>query len=340
MQSLQLLQGPNHRLQLNASYFSLNDILAVLNIPSVITYEQVGHVLLLQNLSEDHDAQLQTIGDVCLHAFPKISTVALLQANGQLKIIAGLNDLQVTVVEHGVSLSFDLKTCCNDWNVRLAGERSNLLQEFVHHQNTTIAHVSCGVGMQPLLFATQLPNVTRIYANDVNPRAIQALEQASKKHHVDKRIISSCSDPYDFLMEMGLEWDMPLPHHVILMDTHKNNNNEAVSWLNALRWWRIPKRRAKRADSTNMVVVVPTLHVYVSMPFGSGTTREIMESASIDLVAHNLLPEGPTVTSNRTAHLNELECDVKARRVKNVGMVCVSFKATAQLLRHMQGDYI
>jgi hypothetical protein len=61
-------------------------------------------------------------------------------------------------------------------------------------------------------------------------------------------------------------------------------------------------------------------------------------------VAHNLLPEGSEPMPNRKQHIDELKCQVRAREIRDVApgkvVACVSFKATAQLLRHMQGDYV
>lgn len=173
------------------------------------------------------------------------------------------------------------------------------------------------------LAATKRFNTT-VYANDVNPHAIAALQQAAKRYHVEKRIHASCGDAYEYLVDMGLEWNV-LPHHVIM-----NYPLEATSFLTALRWWRVP--RTTKA-------VIPTLHVYTFVVH----SNHALQSA-IDLVAHNLLPEGTEPTPNRTFHLNELKCKVRAREVRDVSpgkmVVCVSFKATAQLLRHMQGDYV
>jgi len=325
LKSLEITNGPLHSLQLDASYFSIQDILQILSIPPVTAYEQVGHVVHL-NLREEHQSHRQVIGEVCLTILPNMETVVqkVGQVHGShrtydMEVLAGTNNTDVTVVESGVSVSFNLEECY--WNSRLAGERQYLLQhEF--KDNQTIVDAFSGVGMMCLLTAIKLSN-TQVYANDINPCAIEALQQAAKRSHVSKSIHTSCGDAYEFLVDMGLEWET-LPHHVVM-----NYPLEAASFLNALRWWRVPKKRD---------AVIPTMHVYT---FARGANP--MQSA-IDLVAHNLLPEGNEPTPNRTDYLNKLGCNVKAREIRDVApgklVVCVSFKATAQLLRHMQGDFV
>ena len=123
---------------------------------------------------------------------------------------------------------------------------------------------------------------------------------------------------------MGLEWER-LPNHVVM-----NDPLEAPSYLNALRWWRVPKK-----DGFSQRI--PTLHVYTMVP--ATTPRSAFLQSAIDLVAHNLLPEGNEPTPNRTDHLNRLKCHVRARQVSDK-VACVSFQATAQLLRHVQGDFV
>ena len=347
VESLDISHGPTHTVQLDVSYFSVTEILQVLNIPPITAYEQVGHVVHL-NLRNQHQPFRTLIGHVFLSTLPNVHTVV--QKIGEVRgshriydmeLLAGTNDTNVTVVENGVSLSFNLRNVY--WNSRLAGERQYLLQhEF--QDNQTIVDVFSGVGMLCLLVATKRPNC-QVYANDVNPHAIRALQRAAaaataagkqrrRLQHDDmsQQIHTSCGDAYEFLVDMGLEWDT-LPHHVIM-----NYPNDAVSFLSALRWWRVPKKKNS---------ILPTMHVYTFVHRCDGTAAaaaaDSMQSA-IDLVAHNLLPEGNEPTPNRTLYLNKLGCDVRAREIRDVApgkvVVCVTFKATAQLLRHMQGDYV
>jgi tRNA (guanine37-N1)-methyltransferase len=313
-----IAHGPTHSLQLDASYFSISNILHILNIPPVQVYEQVGHVVIL-DLLDHHQDYRYMIADVFLNILPNVKTVVQTTSDNnstmnKLNLLAGTNNTQVTVVESGISLSFDLQEC--DWNARLAAERQYLINhEF--QDDETIVDVCCGVGMLCLLTATKLRNTT-VYAHDANPSCIKALQQASKKM---PQIHATCGDPFEFLVDMGLEWQK-LPNHVVL-----NDPNEAPSYLNALRWWRVSKKTA----------VIPTMHVYMSVP--ATMPRSAFLQSAIDLVAHNLLPEGNEPTPNRTDHLNRLKCNVRAREVSDK-VACVSFKATAQLLRHVQGDFV
>ena len=69
------------------------------------------------------------------------------------------------------------------------------------------------------------------------------------------------------------------------------------------------------------------------------------EDLAIDIIANELLPcvgaSEPRV--KRRTELEELGCDVEARRVRDVApgkwVMCVSFSVTSLLLRRMQGDF-
>jgi tRNA (guanine37-N1)-methyltransferase len=320
LHSLQIQEGPTHSIQLDPSYFtSLHILQSVLPVSPPTSYEQVGHVAHL-NVREQHLPYRHVIAEVFLETLPSIETVVMKvgQVEGpyrtyDLEVLAGRNDTQVTVVEDGLSIHFDLRKVY--WCSRLAGERQYLLRQF--KKGDTIVDVFSGVGGLCLLAAKKLN--ANVHANDWNPHAIESLREASQRYNLN--IATTCGDSYEFLVDLGLSWDI-LPHHVVM-----NYPLEAPSFLSALRWWRVPKRKG---------AIIPTVHVYTFV-------RGPVETA-IDLVAHNLLPEGNEPTPNRKQHLDELKCEVRAREIRDVApgkvVVCVSFKATAQLLRHMQGDYV
>ena len=291
-------------------------------LPPPTAFEQVGHVAHL-NLKPQHFSYKHLIGEVLVDTLPGITTVVQKVGHVQgphrvyeMELLAGDNTTNVTVVEHGISIEFDFAQVY--WSSRLAGERHYMLQHEILEKQT-IVDVFSGVGAMCLLAATK--RNCNVYANDWNPRAIEALQAAAKKHGVT--IHTSCLDAYEYLVDIGLSEEI-MPDHVIL-----NYPLEAPSFLNALRWW--PSRRK----------TCPNFHVYT---FARATPTQSAAQVAIDLVAHNLVPEGNEPTPDRQEYLNALGCQVKVREIRDVApgklVMCVSFKATAQLLRHVQGDFV
>jgi tRNA (guanine37-N1)-methyltransferase len=254
-----------------------------------------------------------------------------------MEVLAGKNSTKVKINERGASLEFDLSKVY--WSSRLAGERQVIMKEIlqdVPRKNDTVvvADAFCGVGALCVLLAqTNLKGSSRavnpqvrILANDWNPDAIEALEKNVKRNRVAPFVDIQCGDAYDFLMDLGLSSEQ-LPHHVVM-----NYPLEAPAFLNVLRWWKVPKRKAD---------VVPRIHVYT---FARRQGDRSAADVAVDEVAHQLLPEGNKPTPGRLDYLRSLDCDVKAREVRDVApgklVICVSFRATALLLRHVQGDFV
>ena len=139
--------------------------------PPPSSYEQVGHVVHV-NLKAQHVDYGKLIGSILLDRLqPTTKTVVnkLGEVGGpfrtyQMGLLAGEDDYFVHVVEHGVSLYFDLRKVY--WCTRLEGERTYMLKnEF--QPNQIIADAFCGCGAQLIRAASK--KGCRIVANDLNP---------------------------------------------------------------------------------------------------------------------------------------------------------------------------
>ena len=139
--------------------------------PPPSSYEQVGHVVHV-NLKAQHVQYGKLIGSILLDRLqPTTKTVVnkLGEVGGpfrtyQMELLVGEDDYFVHVVEHGVSLYFDLRKVY--WCTRLEGERTYMLKnEF--QPNQIIADAFCGCGAQLIRAASQ--KGCRIVANDLNP---------------------------------------------------------------------------------------------------------------------------------------------------------------------------
>jgi hypothetical protein len=139
--------------------------------PPPSSYEQVGHVVHV-NLRAQHVQYGKLIGSILLDRLqPTTKTVVnkLGEVGGpfrtyQMDLLAGEDDYFVHVVEHGVSLYFDLRKVY--WCTRLEGERTYMLEnEF--QPNQIIADAFCGCGAQLIRAASK--KGCRIVANDLNP---------------------------------------------------------------------------------------------------------------------------------------------------------------------------
>merc|ERR1712232_1223152 len=209
----------------------------------------------------------------------------------------------------------------------MGGERDYMLKH-VFKKEQVIANPFCGVGAQLLQAASKLN--CRIIANDWNPKAIAACRANVALNRLQKKFESiSCQDAFDFLTDVGLS-GKTLPNHVIM-----NYPLEAPKFLSALRWWPVPKK----------LQGTPFFHVYTFAREADNDGRSI-EDVAIDIIAENLIPFGGAVEQaiGRREELDLLGCKVNARLIRDVApgkvVVCVSFKATRNLMKQIQGDYV
>ena len=308
----------------------LHHILPAKVHPPPTAFEQVGHVAHL-NLKANHEPYARLIGDVLLTTNSGIKTVVnkVGEVSGKhrtydMEVLAGNDDTNVQVTEHGVQLRFNLKDVY--WCTRLSGERKYMMNRYFR-QGQVIADPFCGVGALCVLAAKKYD--CTVYANDWNPNAVASLKENIAKNGVAKKFQQVvCGDAYDFLVDLGLD-GKKLPHHIVM-----NYRLESTRFLPAFRWWALPPHKTD---------IVTTCHVYL---FARAMDDRSVEDVAIDEVAQNLLPEGGAceITTHRKKELDRLGCEVESRVIRDVApgkvVVCVSFVVSRRLLRNMQGDFV
>ncbi|KAL6196435.1 hypothetical protein ACLB2K_032050 [Fragaria x ananassa] len=155
-------------------------------VPSA--FETVGHIAHL-NLRDEHLPYRKFIAKVILDKNkPKIQTVVnkidAIQNDYrtmQLEVLAGNHSLVTKVVENGLRFQVDLATVY--WNSRLATERQRLLNSFT--RNDVVCDVFAGVG--PIAISAA-KIVKRVYANDLNPHAVEYLQRNCGLNKLDKKV--------------------------------------------------------------------------------------------------------------------------------------------------------
>ena len=331
------------------------------------SYEQIGHVAHV-NLRKPHVRYGKIIGRVMLDRLrPSIRTIVnkLGEVGGpyrtyEMDLLAGDDDYLVRVVEHGVSLDFDLRKVY--WCTRLEGDRTHMMQnEF--RPNQLIADAFCGVGALCIRAATALG--CAVVANDLNPDAVAHCRESARMNGIrvgenidDGRFHVQCGDAREFIMNLGIGVSLAEPSvssassieegeddsdNVVVPPMNGNNLPDHLllnfpldspKFLNALRWW---------PSGCDKIKSTPTrVHVYT---FSRADDERTASDVAIDMVADGLLPEGGYVEPSkfRGGYLDELGCNVQAREVRDAApgkaVICVSFSVTRLLLRRMQGDY-
>ena len=312
--------------QFNSAY-SLQQLLPDHLQPPPTAFESIGHVAHL-NLRQHHYPYRYLIGQVLLESVPTIDTVLIKlgEVSGphrtyDFEIVAGKNTTYVQMMEANLHLEFDLSNVY--WCSRLSEERQRMIQLF--DTQSYIADVFCGVGA--LCFLAARDKQCTVLANDWNEHAIECFQKNQRKNKISpEQIRVNCGDAYEFLMELGLTDQNKLPDHVVM-----NYPLEAPKFLGALRWW--PSNGS----------VIPRVHVYT---FARPTDTLSTEDVAVALIASNLIVDGSTMgeLTDRRDELNTyFDCDVQTHAVRDVApgkaVVCVSFSATPQLIKAMQGNF-
>ena len=329
--------------------------------PPPSSYEQIGHVAHF-NLRQSHVPYGKFIGRIMLDRLqPSIRTVVnkVGEVGGpyrtyKMDLLAGDDDYAVHVIEHGVSLYFDLRNVY--WCTRLEGERTYMIEnEF--KDNQLIADAFCGVGA--LCIRAAKVKGCRIMANDLNPDASLHCKDSAIRNGIDirgkKEFQVQCGDASQFIMNLGIhaessseeEGDDNEVSSPSISNSNNNNNLpdhlllnfplDSPSFLNALRWW--PSSGDASSTQTSSLTRV---HLYT---FSRADDERTAAEVAIDMVADGLLPEGGYVEPSkfRGGYLDELGCNIQAREIRDAApgklVICVSFSVTRLLLRRMQGDY-
>ncbi|XP_028557083.1 tRNA (guanine(37)-N1)-methyltransferase 1 isoform X3 [Dendrobium catenatum] len=179
------------QLTLFYNYWHMDEVLETLLPESIVVptgFETVGHIAHL-NLGEEHLPYKKLIAQVVLDKnWPKIQTVVnkidAIQNDYrtmQLEILAGNHSLVTTVVENGIKFLVDLAKVY--WNSRLATERQRLVRSFT--SSDVVCDVFSGVGPITISAAKK---VKYVYANDLNPHAVEYLERNVILNKLDRKI--------------------------------------------------------------------------------------------------------------------------------------------------------
>lgn len=118
-----------------------------------------------------------------------------------MEVIAGDNDLNVTVKESNARFSFNFEEVY--WNSRLQTEHARLIQ-IISKRNLDskliVADMMSGVG--PFSIPLAMNNVT-VHANDLNPASFKYLVANTKLNKCEKFIKCYCLDGREFILSMA-----------------------------------------------------------------------------------------------------------------------------------------
>ncbi|KAM0952393.1 putative tRNA (guanine(37)-N(1))-methyltransferase [Dioscorea sansibarensis] len=179
------------RLTLFYDYWQMNELLEALLPEDMVVptgFETVGHIAHL-NLRDEHLPYKNLIAQVVLDKNkPKIQTVVNKMdvihneyRTMQLEVLAGNHSLVTTVIENGIRFRVDLATVY--WNTRLGSERIRLVDCFT--SSDVVCDVFSGVG--PLAISAA-KKVKRVYANDLNPIAVDYLERNVILNKLERKV--------------------------------------------------------------------------------------------------------------------------------------------------------
>ncbi|KAL5736169.1 hypothetical protein ACOSQ2_030957 [Xanthoceras sorbifolium] len=287
------------RLILFYDYWQMNEILEALLPKGMVVpsaFETVGHIAHL-NLRDEHLPYKHLIAKVVLDKNkPKIQTVVNKvdaihndYRTMQLEVLAGNHSLVTIVVENGLRFNVDLAAVY--WNSRLATERQRLLNGFDYKD--VVCDVFAGVG--PIAISAA-KIVKRVYANDLNPSAVDYLERNSVLNKLEKKIKVFNMDGRRFINAIFVSDKAHSITQVVM-----NLPNNAAEYLDAFRG-------VYRDRPRDTQFKFPTIHVY-----GFSKARD---------------PEFDFHERIRIA-LSEVAFNVEMRRVRLVApgkwMLCASF---------------
>ncbi|KAJ3698881.1 hypothetical protein LUZ61_002586 [Rhynchospora tenuis] len=242
------------RLTIFYSYWQMTELLEALLPGDIIVpsgFETVGHIAHL-NLREEHLPYKKLIAQVVLDKNkPKIQTVVNKTdaiendyRTMQLEVLAGNHSLVTTVIENGIRFQLDLATVY--WNSRLATERQRLIDSFIN--SDVVCDVFAGVGPIAISAARK---VRHVYANDLNPNAVEYLERNIVLNKLDRKIEVLNMDGRRFVSAIFSSQQI-LPITQVVM----NLPNDAAEFLDVFRG--IFRSRSNDDDSC----ILPKIHVY------------------------------------------------------------------------------
>ncbi|XP_068667600.1 tRNA (guanine(37)-N1)-methyltransferase 1 [Aristolochia californica] len=238
------------RLTLFYNYWQANEILEALLPEGMIipsAFETVGHIAHI-NLKDEQLPYKKLIAQVILDKNrPKIQTVVnkidSIQNDYrtmQLEVLTGNHSLVTTLVENGIRFHVDLATVY--WNSRLATERQRLVNSF--SSKDIVCDVFSGVGPIAISAAKK---VKYVYANDLNPSAVEYLERNVVLNKLDRKIQVFNMDGRRFIKSV-----FPSQRSESITQVVMNLPNDASEYLDEFRGVFRKKQKA----------ILPKIHVY------------------------------------------------------------------------------
>ncbi len=174
---------------LTADYFSYQEILKKLIPPEICpgSFEIIGNIIHL-NLDESHIKYKKIIGEIIhyktgMTVINKIDKIHNDFRFYEYEILAGNNNMKTFHVEDNVKIFIDLEKVY--WCSRLQNERLKIVKDA--KKGEVVCDPFCGVGALVLLLLKKGLNV---YANDLNPTAIDCLKISLKKNKLTCNNIS------------------------------------------------------------------------------------------------------------------------------------------------------
>uniref|UniRef100_A0A0D3EP42 tRNA (guanine(37)-N1)-methyltransferase n=1 Tax=Oryza barthii TaxID=65489 RepID=A0A0D3EP42_9ORYZ len=243
------------QLTLFYNYWPMNEILEEILPEGIIVptgFETVGHIAHL-NLRDDHLPYKKLIAQVVLDKNkPKIQTVVnkidAIQNDYrtmQLEVLAGIDSLVTTVIESGLRFQVDLSTVY--WNSRLSTERQRLV-DHVFKNSDVVCDVFSGVGPIAISAARK---VKYVYANDLNPTAVEYLERNIVLNKLERKIEVFNMDARRFISSIYSSQHVHPVTQVVM-----NLPNDAAEFLDVFRGISWNHQLAVPS------CVMPNIHVY------------------------------------------------------------------------------
>ncbi|RLN22442.1 tRNA (guanine(37)-N1)-methyltransferase 1 [Panicum miliaceum] len=214
-------------------------------------FETVGHIAHL-NLRDEHLPYKKLIAQVVLDKNkPKIQTVVnktdAIQNDYrtmQLEVLAGNGSLRTMVIESGLHFQVDLGAVY--WNSRLATERQRLVND-IFRDSDVVCDMFSGVG--PLAISAA-KKVKYVYANDINPTAVEYLERNMVLNKLERKIEVFNMDARRFISSIYSSQHVHPVTQIVM-----NLPNDAAEFLDVFRG-------ILRNSQSGLRCVMPMIHVY------------------------------------------------------------------------------
>lgn len=213
-----LLSVIPYGLQLDYKYWTYHDIISAILPPSAQEeipsgFSQVGHVAHL-NLREAYLPYKHLIAEILMDKNPTVKTVInkIDDVGGEneyrtfkYEVLAGPDDLNVTVSEEGCTFVFDYSKVY--WNTRLNTEHKRLVAMF--KEGEAVCDVMAGIG--PFAVPAGKKRIF-VWANDLNPDSYSSLTDAIKRNRAGDFVKPFNTDGNAFIRDAAAQ---------LLDDDHK-----------------------------------------------------------------------------------------------------------------------